>query len=204
MLRIAWGTFGIGGAKRGPGASPPAPPRARARPASYARLSLPHNLAVVGAAPGRRAPAANQSRTFNGHEAKARVCPGPALAVSTMRSDVTRSLRATSSLHLPHLVDHLAVSALARRALRSRRPRASPLALFSFPPTHPVHGGAKRGPGPSPPAPPRARARRASYARPLSSPNIAVVRGRAGRRAPAANQSRTFHGHARKQRVPRA
>merc|ERR1711969_296094 len=72
---------------------------------------------------------------------------GPTLADSTMRSDVTRSVRATSSLHLPHLVDHLAVSALARRALRSRRPRASALALFSFPPTHPVHGGAKRGPG---------------------------------------------------------
>ena len=127
------GTFGIGGAKRGPGPSPSAPPRARARPASYARLSLPHNIAVDRAAPGRRAPAANQSRTSNGHEAKAACARGLLLRPTTMRSDVTRSLRATSSLHLPHLVDHLAVSALARRALRPRRPRTSPLALFSFP-----------------------------------------------------------------------
>ena len=120
------------------------------------------------------------------------VCPGPALATSTMRSDVTRSVRATSSLHLPHLVDHLAVSALARRALRSRRPRASPLALFSFPPTHPVHGGAKRGPGAltsgSSPGPCAAGQLRS----PSFSPNnIAVVGAAPGRRASAANQSRT-------------
>ena len=80
--------------------------------------------------PGRK-PEQDLQRT----RGESSVCPGPALATSTMRSDVTRSVRATSSLHLPHLVDHLAVSALARRALRSRRPRASPLALFSFPPT---------------------------------------------------------------------
>ena len=118
MLRIAWGPSALGAPSADPGPSPPAPPRARARPASYARLSLPHNLAVVGAAPGRRAPAANQSRTSNGHEAKAACARGLLLRPTTMRSDVTRSLRATSSLHLPHLVDHLAVSALARRALR--------------------------------------------------------------------------------------
>ena len=41
MLRIAWGTFGRA-PSADPGPSPPAPPRARARPASYARrLSLP-------------------------------------------------------------------------------------------------------------------------------------------------------------------
>merc|ERR1711969_502135 len=101
---------------------------------------------------------------------------GPTLADSTMRTDVTRSLRATSSLHLPHLVDFLAVSALARRALRPRRPRASPLALVSFPPTHPVHGGAKRGPGAltsgSSPGPCAAGQLRSPS---LPPPNIAVV-----------------------------
>ena len=78
------------------------------------------------------------------------VCPGPdscGLYYAIRRDSLGE--RATSSLHLPHLVDHLAVSALARRALRRRRPRASPLALFSLPPPHYT-----RGPHPAP-RPPR-------------------------------------------------
>ena len=48
----------------------------RGRPATLAVPSSPNNIAVVGAAPGRRAPAANQSRTSNGHAAKAACARG--------------------------------------------------------------------------------------------------------------------------------
>ena len=91
----------------------------------------PHNIAVVRGRAGRRAPAANQSRTFNGHaRASSSVCPGPALADSTMRSDVTRSLRATvvaspsSSRGSP--------SGLRARSPRPAAPTTSRLALGSL------------------------------------------------------------------------
>ena len=86
------GTFGNGGAKRGPGAltSGSSPGPCAAGQLRSPSLS-PNNTRWMGRA-GRRAPAANQSRTSHGHAAKAACAPGLLLRPTTMRSHETRSL----------------------------------------------------------------------------------------------------------------
>ena len=186
MLRIAWGPSALGAPSADPGPSPPAPPRARARPASYARRPfLPQTSRWWGPRAGRRAPAANQSRTFHGHARKQRVPRAYSCGLyyaircdSLVESDGVAS--PSSSRGSP--------SGLRARSPRPAVPTTSRLALGSlFFPTHPPcpRGRQARTRGPHLrllPGP--VRGRPATLAVHLYPTNIAVVRGRAWSESP--------------------
>ena len=111
-------------------------PRARARPARYGRLpSSPNNIAVVGAAPGRRAPAANQSRTFHGHARKQRV---PRAYSCGLYYAIRRDSLGESDVVASPSSSRGSPSGLRARSPRPAVPTTSRLALGSlFFPTHP-------------------------------------------------------------------